>query len=50
MDKKLEEIKSGKENHNKDNLIKKNNLIKYLYSLFLFHVLLQERKKWPNWI
>ena len=44
-DKKPEEIKAEQEKLEKDNIIKKQHFIKLLYSLSLFHAVLQERKK-----
>ena len=44
-DKKPEEIKAEQEKLEKDNIIKKQHFTKLLYSLSLFHAVLQERKK-----
>ena len=44
-DKKPEEIKEEQEKQEKDNLVKKEHFTKLLYSLSLFHAVLQERKK-----
>ena len=44
-DKKPEEIKEEQEKQDKDNVIKKEHFTKLLYSLTLFHAVLQERKK-----
>ena len=45
IDKKPEEIKEEQEKQDKDNLVKKQHFTKLLYSLSLFHAVLQERKK-----
>jgi dynein heavy chain len=45
VDKKPEEIKAEQEKYDKDNLVKKEHFTKLLYSLSLFHAVLQERKK-----
>ena len=45
QDKKPEEIKAEQEKQDKDNLTKKQHFTKLLYSLSLFHAVLQERKK-----
>ena len=45
QDKKPEEIKAEQEKQEKDNKIKKQHFTKLLYSLSLFHAVLQERKK-----
>ena len=45
QDKKPEEIKAEQEKQEKDNKIKKEHFTKLLYSLSLFHAVLQERKK-----
>ena len=45
QDKKPEEIKAEQEKLEKDNIIKKQHFTKLLYSLSLFHAVLQERKK-----
>ena len=45
QDKKPEEIKAEQEKLEKDNKIKKQHFTKLLYSLSLFHAVLQERKK-----
>ena len=44
-DKKPEEIKAEQEKLEKDNIIKKQHFTKLLFSLSLFHAVLQERKK-----
>ena len=45
QDKKPEEIKAEQEKQEKDNIIKRQHFTKLLYSLSLFHAVLQERKK-----